>query len=76
MNSIYIRRLAVAAQQLADRARTVLGERNRQRGASAVEWVVISAVVLVIVLGIAAILKVALEQGATNVGNTISSNTQ
>lgn len=41
------------------------------RGASAVEWVIISAVVVAIVGVVAAILNAALKSGATRVGNCI-----
>ncbi|MFJ4920124.1 hypothetical protein [Streptomyces sp. NPDC088725] len=41
------------------------------RGASAVEWVIISAVVVAIVGVVAAVLNEALNTGATKVGNCI-----
>ncbi|MEU6380003.1 hypothetical protein [Streptomyces sp. NPDC046909] len=41
------------------------------RGASAVEWVIISAVVVAIVGVVAAIINAALEKGATKVGTCI-----
>ncbi|MEV0847625.1 hypothetical protein [Streptomyces sp. NPDC049954] len=41
------------------------------RGASAVEWVIISAVVVAIVGVVAAILNAALSDGANKVGNCI-----
>ncbi|MFD8815580.1 hypothetical protein ACFV23_29815 [Streptomyces sp. NPDC059627] len=41
------------------------------RGASAVEWVIISAVVVAIVGVVAAIISNALQSGATKVGNCI-----
>ncbi|CAM5361567.1 hypothetical protein [Streptomyces fumanus] len=41
------------------------------RGASAVEWVIISAVVVAIVGVVAAIINTALSDGATKVGNCI-----
>ncbi|MBD0842740.1 MULTISPECIES: hypothetical protein [unclassified Streptomyces] len=41
------------------------------RGASAVEWVIISAVVVAIVGVVAAIINAALEKGADNVKNCI-----
>jgi Flp pilus assembly pilin Flp len=42
------------------------------RGASAVEWVIISAVVVAIVGVVAAIINAALSKGATSVGNCIT----
>jgi Flp pilus assembly pilin Flp len=42
-----------------------------QRGASAVEWVIISAVVVAIVGVVAAIINAALTNGANKVGNCI-----
>ncbi|MCX4788559.1 hypothetical protein OG369_21010 [Streptomyces sp. NBC_01221] len=42
------------------------------RGASAVEWVIISAVVVAIVGVVAAIINLALKDGATKVGECIS----
>ncbi|WP_405938222.1 hypothetical protein OG338_17505 [Streptomyces sp. NBC_00726] len=42
------------------------------RGASAVEWVIISAVVVAIVGVVAAILNLALKDGATKVGKCIA----
>lgn len=75
MNNLVIRRLAAFTQIMAGRARQALDERNRQRGASVVEWVVISAVVLAIVLVVGGLLKAALTQGATNVSNSVTSNT-
>ncbi|MFF7469273.1 hypothetical protein [Streptomyces sp. NPDC008092] len=42
------------------------------RGASAVEWVIISAVVVAIVGVVAAIISNALQSGATKVGTCIS----
>jgi hypothetical protein len=41
------------------------------RGASAVEWVIISAVVVAIVGAVAAIINAALSKGATKVGDCI-----
>ncbi|WP_419995892.1 hypothetical protein [Streptomyces boninensis] len=41
------------------------------RGASAVEWVIISAVVVAIVGVVAGILSQALDNGATKVGNCV-----
>lgn len=41
------------------------------RGASAVEWVIISAVVVAIVGVVAAIINLALKDGATKVGDCI-----
>lgn len=41
------------------------------RGASAVEWVIISAVVVAIVGVVAAIINAALSEGATKVGDCI-----
>ncbi|CAM5251034.1 Integral membrane protein OS=Streptomyces alboniger OX=132473 GN=CP975_20440 PE=4 SV=1 [Streptomyces alboniger] len=41
------------------------------RGASAVEWVIISAVVVAIVGAVAAIINAALDKGATKVGECI-----
>ncbi|MDX3747837.1 hypothetical protein [Streptomyces sp. AK08-02] len=41
------------------------------RGASAVEWVIISAVVVAIVGAVAAIISAALDKGATKVGTCI-----
>ncbi|MFE9453604.1 hypothetical protein [Streptomyces sp. NPDC006739] len=41
------------------------------RGASAVEWVIISAVVVAIVGVVAAIINTALKSGATHVGDCI-----
>lgn len=76
MNTIYVRRLAAVCQQLTARAQAALDERNRERGASLVEWILISAVVLGIVIGVGAILKNALTQGATNIGNNLTTNTQ
>ncbi|MFD9306323.1 hypothetical protein ACFWCB_27320 [Streptomyces sp. NPDC060048] len=45
------------------------------RGASAVEWVIISAVVVAIVGVVAAILNTALNTGATKVGTCITGAT-
>ena len=45
------------------------------RGASAVEWVIISAVVVAIVGVVAAIINKALSEGATKVGNCVSGAT-
>jgi Flp pilus assembly pilin Flp len=75
MNNLAIRRLAAITHLLAGRARRALDERNRQRGASVIEWVVISAVVLGIAIAVGVILKNALTQGATNVSNSVTSNT-
>ncbi len=44
---------------------------ERDRGASAVEWVVISAIVVGIVLGVAFFIATALDEKATEVGNCI-----
>lgn len=76
MNTTYVRRLAVVCQQLTARAQAAVDERNRERGASILEWVVISAVVLGIAIGVGAILKNALTSGATSVANNVTSNTQ
>ncbi|NEA68192.1 MULTISPECIES: hypothetical protein [unclassified Streptomyces] len=46
------------------------------RGASAVEWVIISAVVVAIVGVVAAIINAALETGANNVKDCIAGATQ
>ncbi|MBT2446008.1 MULTISPECIES: hypothetical protein [unclassified Streptomyces] len=46
------------------------------RGASAVEWVIISAVVVAIVGVVAAIINAALSTGATKVGNCIAGANQ
>ncbi|MEN3585920.1 hypothetical protein AAH978_17415 [Streptomyces sp. ZYX-F-203] len=45
---------------------------GRDRGASAVEWVIISAVVVAIVGAVAAIINAALSEGATKVGECIA----
>ncbi|MFY1678256.1 MULTISPECIES: hypothetical protein [unclassified Streptomyces] len=45
---------------------------GRDRGASAVEWVIISAVVVAIVGAVAAIINTALSEGATKVGECIA----
>ncbi len=45
------------------------------RGASAVEWVIISAVVAGIVLGVALIINSALKQGAHKVGDCVAGAT-
>lgn len=50
---------------------TRLRRARDERGASAVEWVIISAIVVGICIGIAAILKTALEGKATDIGNKI-----
>lgn len=42
-----------------------------ERGASAVEWVIISAIVVAICIAIAAILKAALTGKATQIGDEI-----
>lgn len=76
MNTVHIRRLAALCQQLSDRAHAALEERNRERGASVVEWVVISAIVLGIAIAVGAILKNALTSGATSVSNNLTTNTQ
>jgi Flp pilus assembly pilin Flp len=44
---------------------------REERGASAVEWVIIAAIVVAICIGVAAILKTALEGKATDIGNDI-----
>jgi hypothetical protein len=44
---------------------------DTSRGASAVEWVIISAVVVAIVGVVAAIINAALSKGATHVGNCV-----
>jgi Flp pilus assembly pilin Flp len=44
-----------------------------ERGASAVEWVIISAIVVGICIAIAAVLKGALESEAGDIGNKIKS---
>ncbi|MCQ4080724.1 hypothetical protein NGB36_08935 [Streptomyces sp. RB6PN25] len=49
--------------------------RELDRGASAVEWVIISAVVVAIVGVVAAIINSALSQGANKVGNCIKGAT-
>ncbi len=54
-------------------ARVRSGELDR--GASAVEWVIISAVVVAIVGVVAAILNSALKGGATKVSNCIKGTT-
>ncbi|MFC7815284.1 MULTISPECIES: hypothetical protein [unclassified Streptomyces] len=59
--------LVVFLQGRVERARS--GELDR--GASAVEWVIISAVVVAIVGVVAAIITKAMEKGAENVGNCI-----
>lgn len=76
MNTVYVRRLAAVCQQLTARAHAALDERNRERGASVIEWCVISAIVLGIALAVGAVLKSALTQGASNVGNNLTTNTQ
>lgn len=75
MNNIAIRRLAALTHILVGRARQALDERNRQRGASVVEWVLISALVLGIGIAVGAIIKSALETGANHVSDTVNSNT-
>ncbi|NEB07315.1 hypothetical protein G3I32_00140 [Streptomyces coelicoflavus] len=59
--------LVTFLQGRVERARS--GELDR--GASAVEWVIISAVVVAIVGVVAAIITQALDDGATKVGNCI-----
>lgn len=53
------------------RASSAPGTRTPDRGASAVEWVIISAVVVAIVGVVAAILNAALSEGANKVGDCI-----
>ena len=48
-------------------------QRRDDRGASAVEWVLISALVVGIALAVGLILKGALESEATDIGNKIKS---
>jgi Flp pilus assembly pilin Flp len=45
--------------------------RTAERGASAVEWVIISAIVVAICIAVAGILKGALSGKATDIGNDI-----
>ncbi|MFI7018253.1 hypothetical protein [Streptomyces sp. NPDC050164] len=59
--------LVTFLQARTERARS--GELDR--GASAVEWVIISAVVVAIVGVVAAIINAALSEGAKNVGDCI-----
>ncbi|MBT2398701.1 MULTISPECIES: hypothetical protein [Streptomyces] len=59
--------LVTFLQARVERARS----EETDRGASAVEWVIISAVVVAIVGVVAAIINVALKDGATKVGNCI-----
>jgi hypothetical protein len=59
--------LAVFLRARVERARS----EDLSRGASAVEWVIISAVVVAIVGVVAAIINAALSDGATKVGNCI-----
>jgi Flp pilus assembly pilin Flp len=49
-----------------------LNARN-ERGASAVEWVIIAAIVVGICIGVAAILRSALTGKANDIGNQIGS---
>lgn len=64
--------LVVFLQSRVQRARS--GETDR--GASAVEWVIISAVVVAIVGVVAAIINGALSTGATKVGTCIAGANQ
>jgi Flp pilus assembly pilin Flp len=50
-----------------------LGRARREDGASAVEWVIIAAIVVTICIAVAAILRTALETKATDVGNKVNS---
>jgi len=54
------------------RVERVRSDKDLSRGASAVEWVVISAVVVTIVGAVAYIINNALRDKATGVGNCIS----
>ncbi|SEG32625.1 hypothetical protein SAMN05216223_104369 [Actinacidiphila yanglinensis] len=51
----------------------VRNDEDMSRGASAVEWVVISAIVVAIVAAVGFIIKNALNDKATKVGNCIGS---
>jgi Flp pilus assembly pilin Flp len=57
------------------RVERVRSQQDLSRGASAVEWVIISAVVVTVVGVVAVIINGALKGKATDVGNCISGTT-
>lgn len=56
-------------------ARAVGPRRNGDRGASAVEWVIITGIVVAIVVGVGVIISKAITTKATDTGNAITSST-
>jgi hypothetical protein len=59
-----LRVLAILLTGVRARVRTVRAESNRQRGASVVEWIMIIAITVTIVMAVGAILKATILKGA------------
>jgi hypothetical protein len=60
-----LRALAILLTGVRARARTVRTESSRQRGASVVEWIMIIAITVTIVIAVGAILKATILKGAS-----------